>query len=105
MLLTNSLLLALCLEEHEADDPAKERLLRPMFGMHRIVWPDDTAVEFHVPHGVWVDILTSSGFEIERLAEIQAPPDATQHPRYTFVSPDWARKWPSEEAWIARKRG
>ncbi|HEX7949372.1 MAG TPA: class I SAM-dependent methyltransferase [Candidatus Limnocylindrales bacterium] len=105
VLLTNSLLLALCLEEHEADDPAKERLLRPMFGMHRIVWPDDTAVEFHVPHGVWIEILTSSGFDVERLAEIQAPADATQHPRYTFVSPEWARKWPSEEAWLARRRG
>jgi SAM-dependent methyltransferase len=103
ILLTNSLLLTLCVEEHEADDPAKAELQRPMFGMHRIVWPDDTAVEFHLPHGAWIDVLRDSGFEIERLVEIQAPADAKPSSKYTFVTPDWARQWPSEEAWVARK--
>jgi SAM-dependent methyltransferase len=103
ILLTNGLLLTLCVEEHEADDPAKAALQRPMFGMHRIVWPDDTAVEFHLPHGAWVDVLRDSGFEVERLVEIQAPVDAQPSTKYTFVTPDWARQWPSEEAWIARR--
>lgn len=102
--LTNALVLTLCVEEFEANDPAKERLQRPMFGLHRVVWPDDTSVEFHLPHGVWIDLLRAHGFEVERLVEIQAPPDAVDSPKYTFVTADWARKWPSEEAWIARKR-
>ncbi|HZC72846.1 MAG TPA: class I SAM-dependent methyltransferase [Jatrophihabitans sp.] len=103
--LTNGLVLALCVEEYEADDPAKERLQRPMFGMHRVVFPDDTAVEFHLPHGVWIDLLRANSFEIERLAELQAPPDAVDSPKYSYVTADWARKWPSEEVWVARKHG
>jgi SAM-dependent methyltransferase len=104
MFLTNSLLLTLCVEELVANDPAKAALLRPMFGMHRIVWPDDTSVEFHLPHGRWIEVLRDSGFEVERLVEIQAPADAQPSSNYSFVTPDWARQWPSEEAWLARKR-
>jgi SAM-dependent methyltransferase len=103
--LTNSVILQLCVEEHEADDPAKAMLRRPMFGMHRTIWPDDTAVEFHLPHGEWIRLLREHGFEIERLVEIQAPADAVDSTQYTHVTADWARQWPSEEAWIARKAG
>ena len=102
--LTNGLIMQLAVEEFEANDPAKERLQRPMFGMHRIVWPDDTSVEFHLPHGEWIRLLREHGFEIERLVEIQAPRDAVDSPSYAFVTADWARKWPSEEVWVARKR-
>lgn len=102
--LTNGLILDLAIEEHEADDPAKERLLRPMFGLHRTVWPDDTSVEFHLPHGEWIRLLREHGFDIERLVELQAPPDAVDSPRYSYVTAEWARKWPSEEVWVARKR-
>jgi hypothetical protein len=73
--------------------------------MHRTTWPDDTSVEFHLPHGEWIRLLRDTGFEIERLVEIQAPEGATGEKRWTFVASEWARKWPSEEAWIARKRG
>lgn len=100
--LTNGVILQLCLEERDADDPAKERLQRPLFGLHRTIWPDDTSVEFHLPHGEWIGLLRENGFEIDRLVEIQPPADALDSPRYSFVTVDWARKWPSEEAWVAR---
>ena len=103
--LTNGLILNLAVEEYEANDPAKDKLQRPLFGMHRTVWPDDTSVEFHLPHGEWIRLLREHGFEIERLVELQAPPDAVDSPNYAFVTADWARKWPSEEVWVARKRG
>ena len=103
--LTNGVVLQLAVEERVADDPAKDRLLRPLFGMHRTVWPDDTAIEFHLPHGEWIRLLRESGFEIERLAELQAPADAVDSQAHSYVGADWARKWPSEEVWIARKRG
>jgi SAM-dependent methyltransferase len=103
--LTNGLLMQLAVEERVADDPAKERLQRPLFGMHRTVWPDDTSVEFHLPHGEWIRLLRDNGFEVERLAELQAPPDAVDSSKHGYVTADWARKWPSEEAWVARKRG
>ena len=54
----------LCVEEYVANDPAKNILQRPLFGMHRTIWPDDTSVEFHLPHGKWIELLRDSGFEI-----------------------------------------
>ena len=102
---TNGVLMHLCVQERVADDPARNILQRPLFGMHRVVWPDDTAVEFHLPHGKWIELLRDSGCEVERLVEVQAPADAAASSKYPFVTPEWARQWPSEEAWIARKRG
>ena len=104
LFLTNAALLQLAVPDLEADGPATTQLVRPYFGMHRTVWPDDTSVEFHLPHGEWIRVLRSAGFEIERLVEIQAPEDAVNDPRWTFVTQEWARQWPSEEAWLARKR-
>jgi SAM-dependent methyltransferase len=99
--LRNSTLVMLCSpDEGQAD----ERLQRPQFGMHRFEWPDDEGIEFHLGHGDWIRLLRSSGFEILDLIELQAPPDARTHPYYDFVTADWARKWPSEEIWKARKR-
>ena len=47
---------------------------------------------------------TTAGFEVERLVELQ-PRRRTRTTRYTHIaSLEWARKWPSEEAWLARKR-
>ena len=103
MFLTNSPLLILTSADLEADGPAGTTLLRPYFGMHRMVWPDDTSVEFHLPHGVMLDLLHDSGFEVEHLVELQPPPDATTR-HSQIASIEWARQWPSEEAWIARKR-
>jgi SAM-dependent methyltransferase len=103
--LTNGLLMQLAMEEYMKDDPAKATLRRPLFRMHRSVWPDDTAVEFHLPHGEWIRLLREHGFEIERLVEIQAPPDAVDSPKHSHVTADWARQWPSEEVWVVRKRG
>lgn len=75
---------------------------RPAFGMHRVDWPGDAGVEFHLSHGDWIRLLRSSGFEIENLVEVRPPADATT--RYPFVTLEWARRWPCEEAWRARKR-
>ena len=97
--LRNSTLVVLCLPD---EDPALERLVRPQFGMHRFAWPDG-GVEFHLAHGEWIDVLRGAGLEIERLLELQAPPDADTHPYYGFVTADWGRKWPAEELWVARK--
>ena len=70
-----------------------------------MTWPDETGVEFHLPHGEWIRLLRENGFEVERMVEIQAPADAVADPQWNFVTLEWARQWPSEEAWIARKRG
>jgi SAM-dependent methyltransferase len=98
--LRNSTLVILCSDD---EMPAKEHLVHPQFGMHRFEWPEG-GVEFHLAHGEWIDVLRANGFEIERLIELQAPPDAETHHRYAYVTADWARKWPSEEIWAARKQ-
>jgi SAM-dependent methyltransferase len=99
--LVNSALLTLCMREEE-DLAAGNRLLRPAFGMYRIEWPGETGVQFHLSHGDWIRLLRHSGFEIQDLIEVQAPDGATsRHPHVTW---QWARQWPSEEIWKARRR-
>lgn len=97
--LRNSTLVTLC----ATDDATSETLQRSQFGMNRFDWPDG-GVEFHVAHGELIDILRANGFEIERLIEIQAPADAETHNYYSYVTADWARKWPTEEIWVCRLR-
>lgn len=80
-------------------------LQRPYFGMRRFEWPESVGVEFQLPHGEWIDVLRTNGFEIERLVELQAPAEAQQHEYYSDFDPEWARKWPVEEIWVARKKG
>jgi hypothetical protein len=63
----------------------------------------DGGVEFHLAHGDMFGLLRESGFDVEALIELYAPEDAETHPYYTAVTADWARKWPSEEIWAARK--
>ena len=99
--LTNGALLILCAPESE-EEPAGETLLRPYFGMHRFEWPGDDSIEFHLGHGDLLRLLRRSGFEVEDLIELQPPEGATT--RYPFVTLEWARRWPSEEVWKARKR-
>ena len=93
----------LCSPEQD-DEPAGDRLLRPHFGgLGRFKWPDDSSVEFCLGHGDMIRLLRGSGFDVENLVELRAPAGATT--RYPYVTSEWARKWPSEEVWIARKRG
>ena len=72
--------------------------------MHRLEWPDDPGVEFHISHGDRIRLLRACGFEVENLIELQ-PPVGTDETRFPYASLDWARQWPIEEAWIVRKTG
>jgi hypothetical protein len=83
---------------------AAEQLQRPQRGLNRIEWPDTGEVEFQLPHGELIDLLRDASFELERLVELYAPDDAQTHKYYDFVTADWARRWPAEELWVARKR-
>ena len=98
--LRNSTLVILCSPD---EIPASETLQRAQFGMHRFEWPEG-GVEFHLAHGEWIDLLRGSGFEIERLVEVQAPADAQTHEHYAYVTAEWAQKWPCEEIWVASRR-
>jgi SAM-dependent methyltransferase len=97
--LTNSPLSVMCLDEPGLTTTTT--LHRPLFGMHAQEWPDDNSTEFHLPHGAWIDLLGANGLQVERLIELQAPEGAST--RYEYTSAEWARQWPSEEVWVARR--
>jgi hypothetical protein len=59
-------------------------------------------IEFQLGHGDWIRLLRENGFEIEALVELFAPEDAVDHAHYGSNA-EWAKKWPSEEIWRARK--
>lgn len=98
--LTNSLLSALCVPPDEG--VADARLLRGQREAYRVHWTGG-GIEFHPSHGDWVRLLRRSGFVIEALHELYAPPAAADHPFYEIVSAQWAERWPAEELWVARR--
>ena len=93
-------LLNLCALDDE--DATSTTLQRPQRGMRRFDWADGE-VGFHLGHGDMFRVLCDTGFEVENLVELYAPEDAETHEYYSFVTADWARKWPAEEIWVARK--
>ncbi len=98
--LTNGWLSALCLPDGEGG-VASDRLVRPAFGLHRQEWSNDRSVEFHLGHGEWIRLLRRTGFTIEDMIDVQPPEGSTT--RYPFMPLAWARQWPCEEVWKARK--
>jgi SAM-dependent methyltransferase len=99
--LTNGMLAMLCVPETDAEGPATPLLRRPYFGMHRQQWPDESGVEFHLGYGDWIRVLRANDLEVTDLVELRPGPDATTS--YPWMSLAWAREWPSEEVWKARK--
>jgi len=100
--LGNGAILAMCMPAAEGE-AATSRLIRNYFGMHRFEWSDgDDSVEFHMGYGDWIRLLRKCNFEVENLIELRPSENSTTS--YPFVKLDWARRWPSEEAWIAQKK-
>ena len=99
---TNSTLAQLC--SPSVAGHVTEQLQRPLFGMYRTTWPGEQGTEYHLPHGEWIRLLRETGFEIEALHELQATEDAADPVYYDYLTAAWARQWPAEEIWVARKR-
>jgi SAM-dependent methyltransferase len=96
---TNSAILMACTPADGS--PADEKLVRDYFSSYRVEFGGDAGVEFHLTHGQWVRLLRANGFAVENLIELR--PQRGAKPRYEFVPLKWARRWPSEEIWVARK--
>jgi SAM-dependent methyltransferase len=96
--LGNSVLQVLC---ERISGPATDQLTRDQFGLHRLDWddPEGRCVEYHLPHGEMIRLLRDTGFVVEDLIEIQAPEGGADH---DYVTAEWARRWPAEEAWFTR---
>jgi SAM-dependent methyltransferase len=99
--LRNSTLAMLCAT---AEGPTSERLQRAQRGLFKLEWTEpEHEIEFQLGHGDWIRVLRENGFEVEALFELYAPEDAVDHSYYASNA-EWAKKWPSEEIWRARKR-
>jgi SAM-dependent methyltransferase len=78
------------------------RLHRSYFGLGRLDLGDGT-VDFQIPHGEWFRLFREHDFEVDDLVELCPSKDATT--TYDDFAPhDWARRWPAEQIWKARKR-
>jgi SAM-dependent methyltransferase len=100
--LCNTPLSILCMPDEGKID---ERLVRSQFELGRMQWPgEDEGVEYHLGHGDMLRLLRETGFEVEGLWELRAPESASDHAYYDFVPAAWARRWPAEEIWKARRR-
>ena len=82
---------------------ATDRLLRDQHGLREVTYPSDDGVEFHLAHGDWIATLARHGFTVDALHELYAPADAVPN-RFEWATPEWARRWPIEEIWVATKR-
>jgi SAM-dependent methyltransferase len=78
-------------------------LLRDQFGMYRVRWEGATGIEYHLSHGDWIALLRENGFEVEALHEPRPGHTAENPSYYDFVDVEWAKKWPAEEIWVARR--
>lgn len=95
--LRNSTLSMLCTP---ADGSAETSLLNDYARLQQMEF--EGAVEFHMPHGELIRLLRHHGFWVENLIEVFPPADAPET-RFDYISQAWARRWPSEEIWVARK--
>lgn len=100
--LAQSTLARMCIPEQ---GPATDRLVRDLFGLHRVVQRGTSGSEyqlFTLPHGEWIRLLGRSGLVVEDLIEVQVPPNAT-NTDFPELPDAWARRWPAEEVWFARR--
>ena len=104
LFMRNSTIQILCSPD---DEVVGERLVRPQKGMHHVDWQDDEvgpSTDFHISASEQFRLLRDTGFELVDFRELYAPVDAVDHPYYKWTPVAWAKQWPAEEIWRARKR-
>lgn len=97
--LTSSALLVTCTPEFGGR--AGTKLVREYFGRYRVEFPEEEAVEFHLTHERWIQLLRANDLVVENLIETRPPPDASSD--FDFATVEWAQRWPTEEIWVASK--
>ena len=78
------------------------RLHLPYAQLGRMASTEGT-IDWVLPAGDWIRCLRAAGFDVEDCIELCADVDADT--TFTdFAPPKWARQWPAEWIWRARKR-
>ncbi len=82
------------------DERIDKALHRDYFGLHAI--DDGEVVTYELPYGEWIRLFRTNGLVVEDLIEPRPAEDATST-YWDEAERDWARRWPSESIWKARK--
>jgi SAM-dependent methyltransferase len=86
----------------EKEQRQSRRLCMPFDELGRMESGEGT-IDWSLPASTWIQLLREHGFEIEALFELCAPSGATT--TYEDFAPvKWARRWPAEWVWKARRR-
>ena len=95
----SSPLLYLCWSEwSEAVEP---KLHRSSFDLRRFEY-NDGLVEYQIAYGEWIALFRRNRLDVEGLIELR-PPEGATTTYEDFVPLEWARRWPAENIWKARK--
>jgi SAM-dependent methyltransferase len=82
-------------------DQVTTQLRQDYFGLGAVA-EDHGAATYQLTYGGWIRTLRGAGLTIDDL--IEPRPDPGIRSGYTGTDPpDWARRWPAEMLWIARK--
>jgi SAM-dependent methyltransferase len=87
----------------DADKERQSRRLQRSYDELGRMDLDADTIDWVLPPGEWIRLLVANGFEIEDLLELQPPADG-KTTYEDFAPPKWARRWPAEWIWKARKR-
>jgi SAM-dependent methyltransferase len=79
----------------------RDTLQRPYFGM-RVRSVRGEAFDFQIPFSEWVRLFGAHGLVVEDLIEVKPPADAATTFRDRPL--EWARRWPVENIWRARRQ-
>ncbi len=93
--------LVMCWPPENDPNPPSRELHKPYFGMH-VQDVGDEGVNYNLPYGEWIRLFRANGLIVEDLVEIQPPEDAPEE--VTGRTREWARRWPAEHFWKARKK-
>ena len=77
-----------------------DRLVHDYFGLHAES-DEDGSTTYGLPYGEWIRLFRRNDLVVEDLVELRPPADAET--TYTFLTKDWARRWPGEQIWILVK--
>jgi SAM-dependent methyltransferase len=65
--------------------------------------PGEGTIDWALPPSEWIRVLRTGGFEVEDVVELVARGTAVTTYE-AFAPPKWARRWPAEWIWRARRR-
>jgi SAM-dependent methyltransferase len=91
---------AIVCQNPDRDWTVEPRLHGDYFGLHRL--DDGDSVSFDLPYGEWIRLFRANGFVVEDLIEPRPAADA-ESTYWSAEERDWARHWPAESIWKARK--